>query len=88
MYEQCTLYCLDDVECLDQCWQKWREAMVRLTRDDGAQLKHAPLISHGAACTALSIDPGAEHCGVALVQCEGGGERSGGAGQVGGGVGG
>ena len=29
IYRECVEYCLDDCECLDQCWQKWREACER-----------------------------------------------------------
>jgi hypothetical protein len=68
-YRECVEYCLDDCECLSQCWEKWRDAVVNLTRDDGSDLAHTPLVD--GDCTVISIDPGTQNCGVAVVRLEG-----------------
>ena len=41
-YREDLAYCMDDVLCLSQCWEKWRATMVEATRDDGRELQHVP----------------------------------------------
>lgn len=73
IYRECVEYCLDDCQCLHECWAEWRTAIVRLTSDDGCQLQHSKLFA--GACTVVSIDPGVENCDVSVVRQEESGER-------------